>query len=113
MSGLRSLGIRFMPGDRYRFPRWFTAGGHRTRRLVMENATFDALVQRLGMNRSRRRVLGGVVAAVTGLTGAAIFSESDANAGDRRRRRQRRTNRDKVCHSGDTREVRKRAVNRH
>ncbi len=79
----------------------------------MENATFDTLVQRLGMDRSRRRVFGGLVAAVTGLTGAAIFSESDANAGDRRRRRRRRLNRDTVCHFGDTRQVRNRSVSRH
>ena len=79
----------------------------------MEDARFDALAQQLGMDRSRRRVFGGLIAAVAGLTGAAVIGESEADAGDRRRRRRRRANRDKVCHNGQTRKVRKRAVKRH
>jgi hypothetical protein len=77
--------------------------------MVVEDAKFDALIQRLGTDRSRRWVFGRLAAAAAGLTGAAVFSESDA-ADNRRQRRRRRK---KVCHNGDTRQVRKRAVKRH
>jgi hypothetical protein len=79
--------------------------------MVMEDATFDAVTQRLGVDHSRRRVFGGLIATVAGLTGAAVFSESDVDA--KRRRRRRRKKRDKVCHFGDTIKVKKSTVNRH
>src|SRR5215207_825839 len=74
---------------RARAPMWMdalvAADDDGTRRMVMEDATFDAVTQRLGMDHSRRRLFGGLIAAVAGLTGAAGFSASDAEAKRRHR----------------------------
>ena len=75
----------------------------------MDDAKFDALTQRLETDRSRRWVFGGLIAAMAGLTGAAVISQSDADAKRRGRRKKRVT----VCRSGSTRKVRKSSVNRH
>lgn len=82
--------------------------------MVLEDATFDAVTQRLGRDRSRRRVFGGLIAAVAGLSGAAVFRASDVAARRRHhRRRRKKKNLDKVCHFGDTIKVKKSTVNRH
>ena len=75
----------------------------------MEDATFDAMTQRFGRDHSRRRLVGGLLAAVAGLTGAAGFSASDAEA----TRRHRHKKKAKVCHFGNTIKIKKKAVNRH
>ena len=76
----------------------------------MEDVEFDALSQRLGTDRSRRWVFGGLITAVAGLTGGAVFGASDAGAKRRRRRKKKKV---QMCHSGDTIKVNKRAVSRH
>ena len=79
----------------------------------MEDGTFDALTQQLGMDHSRRRVVGGLLAALAGLSGV-VFRASDADARRRHhRRRRKKKNLDKVCHFGDTIKVKKKTVNRH
>jgi hypothetical protein len=78
----------------------------------MEDGKFDALTQGLGMDHSRRRVFGGLIAALAGLSGA-VLSENDADARRRHRHHRRRKNLDKVCHFGDTIKVKKSTVDRH
>jgi hypothetical protein len=75
----------------------------------MENATFDALTQRLATERPRRRVLGGLIAVVAGLTGATVLGERDTEA----KRKKKKKKKVQVCHNGTTIKVSKSAVNSH
>ena len=74
----------------------------------MEDRTFDALTERLGTDGSRRRVLGGMLATVTGLTGLAIIGNDDAEA--KRRRKKKKV---QMCENNTTIKVKKNKVDKH
>lgn len=74
----------------------------------MEDRTFDALTERLGTDGSRRRVLGGMLATVTGLSGIAFFAGDDAEA----RRRRRRKKKVQICENNQTIKVKKNSVDK-
>ena len=73
----------------------------------MEDRTFDAFTERLGADGSRRRVLGGLLATVTGLSGLAIFAGEDAGA--KRRKKKKKV---QICENNSTVKVKKSAVNK-
>lgn len=75
----------------------------------MEDRTFDALTERLGADGSRRRLLGGMLATVTGLTGLAIIGGDDAEA----KRKKKKKKKAQVCHNGKTKKIANSAVNAH
>ena len=75
----------------------------------MEDRTFDALTERLGTDGSRRRVLGGMLATVSGMTGLALIGSDDAEA----KRKKKKKKKAQVCHNGKTKKIGKSAVNAH